>query len=228
MLVAEGAQPAHELRVGGDEPALALLRLEHDRGHRLRRDVLSQHPLELRERLGGARAAVGVRERRPVDLGGERAHAGLVRMGLRGHGHRQQRPAVEAALERDHRRPARVQASELDGVLDGLGAGVEERGARVTGDRHERREPLRQLDEAAVRDDREVGVEEPGNLFLDRLDDPRVAVTDVDHADPAREVDEDVPVHVRDRRPLRTSREHRQVDEQRMRHRVPLTLEQLT
>ena len=34
---------------------------------------------------------------------------------------------MEPALEADDRRPLRVAARELDGVLDGLGAGVEER-----------------------------------------------------------------------------------------------------
>ena len=69
-------------------------------------------------------AAVGVRERRAVDLGRERPEPGLVRMRLGRHRHRQQRAAVEAALERDHGGAARVQPRDLDGVLDGLGAGL--------------------------------------------------------------------------------------------------------
>src|SRR3546814_2375673 len=64
--------------------------------------------------------------------------------------------------------------------------------------------------------DGEVGVEEALRLLHDRLDDARVGVTDVDDADPAREVDEHVAVDVRDRRILRARGEDRQVDEQRL------------
>ena len=66
-----------------------------------------------------------------------------------------------------------------------------------------------------VRDDREVRVEEPRGLLGDRLDDPRVGVAGVDHADAAGEVDEDVAVDVRDRRVLGALGEDRQVDDQR-------------
>ena len=43
----------------------------------------------------------------------------------------------------------------------------------------ERAEPLGELDVRLVRDDREVRVEEPRRLLLDRLDDARVRVADV-------------------------------------------------
>ena len=59
-------------------------------------------------------------------------------------------------------------------------------------DRRERSEPLCELDVPRVGDDREVGVDEPRRLLLDRLDDAWMAVADVAHADAAREVDEDV------------------------------------
>ena len=97
---------------------------------------------------------------------------------------------MEPAFEADHRRPARVAARELDGVLDGLGAGVEERGLRRAGERSDRRQPLGVLDVDLVRDDREVGVEEARGLLLHRRDDARVRVADVEAADAAREVDE--------------------------------------
>ena len=134
---------------------------------------------------------------------------------------------MERAVERDHRLPLRVQARELDRVLHRLGAGVEERAARLAADGDERAEPLRELDVALVRDDCEVGVEEAVDLLGDRLDDARVVVADVRDADPADEVDERVAVDVRDRRAARAVGDDRLVDDERTRHRVPLPLEDL-
>ena len=220
-------RPFDERRGRGEEAALALLRLEHDRGDVLRRDVRREHALERRERGRGVRAAIGVRVRRAVDLGRERPEPLLVRVRLRRHRQRHPRAAVERALERDDGLPLRVQARELDGVLDRLGAGVEERGARLAADRRERAEPLGELDVALVRDDREVGVQEALGLLGDRLDDARVVVADVRHADAADEVDERVAVDVGDRRPARPIGDDRLVDDQRTRDRVPLALEDL-
>ena len=95
-----------------------------------------ERALERRERVLGRDAAVGVRERHAVDLGRERPEARLVGVHLRGEREREQRAAVEGAVEGDHRRAARVGARELDGVLDRLGAGVEERGLDRARDRH--------------------------------------------------------------------------------------------
>jgi hypothetical protein len=61
-------------------------------------------------------------------------------------------------------------------------------------------------------------VEEPRGLLRDRLDDRRMRVAGVDHADTACKVDEHVAVDVGDRRVLRPRRKDRQVDEQRPRH----------
>ncbi len=186
VAVADRPQPLHVRARRGDEPTLAELWLDHDGSHVLRRDVRLEDPLEPLQRLGRARPAVLVRVRRPVDLRRERAHPGLVRMELRRHRHRQERPPVERPLERDHAGPPGVQARELDRVLDRLRAGVEERGARLARDRRERAQALGQLDRGLVRDDREVGVEEAGGLLDDRLDDAGMAVTDVHHTDAHR------------------------------------------
>ena len=199
MLVAEGAKPAHELGRSRQEAALALDRLDHDRRHLLGRDVRHERPLERRQRLGATRAAVVLRERHAIDLGRERPQPGLVGMGLRRERHREERPPVEAALERDHRRPARVAARELDRVLDRLGAGVEERGLRRPGDRNGAHEALRESGVDLVRDDREVGVHEALGLLLHRRDQLRVRMADVETADAAGEVDERVAVDVDER-----------------------------
>ncbi len=211
----------------GQEAALALLRLEHDRRDVIRRHRRHEQALEGTERGGGVRAAIGVRVRRAVDLGREGPEPLLVRMRLRGHGQGHPRPAVECALERDDRLALRVEARELDGVLDRLGAGVEERSTRLPGDRSQRAEPLRELDVALVRDDREVRVEEPVDLLGDRFDDAWIVVTDVRHADASDEVDEGVSVDVGDGRPARAIGDDRLVDDQRAGDSVPLALEDL-
>jgi hypothetical protein len=76
------------------------------------------------ERSRSVRPAVLVRKRHAVDLGREGPETRLVRMGLRGQREREERPPVEAALERDHGRPLRVRAGDPDRVHRRLGAGV--------------------------------------------------------------------------------------------------------
>ena len=137
-------------------------------------------------------------------------------MRLRGEREREERAPVEPALEADHGRPARVAARELDRVLDGLGAGVEERGLRRAGERRDRRQPLGVLDVDLVRDDREVGVEEARGLLLHRRDDARVRVADGEAADAAREVDEAVAVDVGDDRAAAVRDHDRQVEAERV------------
>ena len=162
VLVAGLAQPLGELQRRGNEAAFALNRLEHDRGHVFGGD-------ERRERARRTAARAGYVVGHAVDLGGERAESGLVGVRLRRQGERQVRPAVERALEADHRRAAGVGASELDGVLDRLRAGVEERRLRRARERGEREQALRELGVDLVGDDREVGVREAIELLLRRL-----------------------------------------------------------
>ena len=217
VAVADRADTFDELGRRDDEPAFALHRLEHDRGDALGPDRGRECLLERAERVLGRHAAVGVRERHPVDLGRERAEARLVGVHLRGERQREQRAPVERALERDHRRAARVGARELDGVLDGLGAGVEERGLDRPRDRHALAQALGELRVRLVGDDREIGVGEPVELLVRRRDDIRVAVPDVQAADPAGEVDERVPVDVGQRRAPRGGGHDRERDRERPR-----------
>ena len=113
---------------------------------------------------------------------------------------------MERALERDHRRAAGVGARELDGVLDRLGAGVEERGLDRPRDRRALDQALGERHVRLVGDDREVGVREAVELLVRRRDDVRMAVPDVEAADAAGEVDEGVPVDVGQRRAARRRR----------------------
>ena len=177
---------------------------------------VDERPLERAQRVGRGDPAVLVRERDAVDLGRERAEPGLVRVRLRGEREREERAAVEAALEADHGRAARVAARELDGVLDGLGARVEERGLGRARERRERDEALGVLDVDLVGDDREVGVEEARGLLLHRSDDARMRMADVEAADAAREVDEAVAVDVGDGRAAALGDHDRQVEAERV------------
>ena len=114
--------------------------------------------------------------------------------------------------------PTRVRARELDGVLDGFGAGVEERRLRRAAERREREQPFGELCVDLVGDDRVVGVREPLELLLRRRDDARMRVADVQAADAAGEVDEDVPVDVGDRRATRLGGDDRERQIERRRH----------
>ena len=189
VLVADARSPSTKAaEPGRSRPRRAAARRRSRRRSRARRE--SRTSARARREPSARRAPVRVRVRRAVDLRSERPEPRLVRVRLRRHRQRKQRPAVERPLERDHRLPPGVQARELDRVLDRLGARVEERRARLARDRHERAEPLGELDVQLVRDDREVGVEKALRLLLDRLDDPRMAVADVRDPDAADEVDE--------------------------------------
>ncbi len=175
----------------------------------------------------GVGASIRVGERHAVDLGRERAQARLVRVGLRRQRHRHQRPSVERSVERDHGRTARRRPRDLDGVLDRLGARVEERDPNVATDRREGAEALGELDVHLVGQHREVGVDEAGGLLLDRLNDPGSGMSDVEAAHAAREVDEDVAVHVGHERAGGLRDHDRQVDRERIGDDAALALEDL-
>ena len=140
---------------------------------------------------------------------------------------RQQRAAVESALEADHRRPLRVRARELDRVLNRFGAGVEERSFRRAGDRHSLDETFAERDVRLVGDDREVGVQEFCGLFLNCVDDTRMRVADVEAADASGEVDEGIAVDVCERRALAALDHHRQKDGKRVRDHAVLPFQDL-
>src|SRR5581483_8808729 len=215
VAVADPAQARHELGRRDDEPALSLHGLDDDRRDVLGLDLHDERVLERVERGGRRDPAVLVRERHPVHLGHERAEPLLVRVRLRGEGERQERPAVEGALERDHRLPLRREAGELDRVLDRLRPGVEERRLDRPGDGREPREALGERDVELVGHDGEVGVAEALELLLRRGDDVGMRMADVQAADAAGEVDEGVPVDVGQRRAARGFRHHRERDGER-------------
>ena len=99
-------------------------------------------------------------------------------------------------VEDDDRVAAGVVAGDLDGVLDGLGAGVEERGPLLVVARGQLGELLADLDVLLVGRDHEAGVGEVGDLSLHRLDHPRRGVADRGDGDARAEVDQLVAVDV--------------------------------
>ena len=127
-LVAELAHALEELRRRDHEPALAEHGLDDDGGH-FKGNLREERALKRGQSGHHVRPVMGVRERDAVDLGRERAEAGLVRVRLGGHRHRQHRPAVEGSFEADAGLALRVGAGELDRVPDRLRPRVEERDA---------------------------------------------------------------------------------------------------
>ena len=227
VLVTDPPQSGDELGGRGEEAPLPLLWLEDDRGDVVGRHVGREEPFERRERRLGIGSPVRVRERSPIHLRRERAQSCLVRVRPGRHRQRHPRSAVERSFEGNDALPLRVQPRELDRVLDRLGTRVEERATSLARDRHQLAEALRQLDVAFVGNHGVVGVQEAVDLLADRLDDPRVVVTDVGDADSADEVDERVAVDVGDRGAACSIRDDRLVDDQRAGHRAALALEDL-
>ena len=127
--------------------ALALQRLDQDRGHLGRRHVaLEQHADVVEHRL----ALVRAREQRPVrirvrhvrDARHRRREALLLRVLARRERQRAHRAAVEAAEEADEARPAGDVARQLERAFDRLGAGLAEEAHHRLAHRRELGEPL--------------------------------------------------------------------------------------
>ena len=122
--------------------------------------------------LPAAWPAQRVRHRHPVDLVGERAEPVLVRHVLGGQRHREVGAAVVGVVEDDDGLPAGGVPGDLDRVLHGLGAGVEQRRALVVRAGRQPAEFLADLDVALVRRDHEAGMGEPRHLLGDPRDLP--------------------------------------------------------
>ncbi len=196
VLVAQGAEGAHE--IGGHlvEAALALHRLEDDGRDLARVDVGLEQAADRIERILRADAVQRDRCRHVIDAARERTEAGLVRHHLAGERHAHEGAAVEGARQRDHAGAAGMGARDLDGVLHGFGTGGEE--CRLLGMRagRERVQALGQFDVRGVRHDLEGGVGEALELLAHGLHQARMAVAGVDHGDAGREVDVALAFHV--------------------------------
>ena len=103
-----------------------------------------------------------------------------------------------AVVERDDGLPAGELAGDLDRVLDGLGAGVEQRALLLVVAGRDAVERLGDGDVRLVRRDHEARVGELGDLRLHGRDDAGVRVADGRDGDAGAEVDERVAVGIDD------------------------------
>ena len=198
--LSEGLDPG---KGGGEEAAFSLEGLQNEGGHLVGGGALLKDILEALE-AGGEnfllRQTVGttvkVGELGPVNPGGQRPQTGGIGF-LGGQGHGEQGAAVESPGEGDEIGPPGVGPGDLDSVLIGFGAGV--------GEEHFLGRPphwgqlgqlFRQGHVALVGDDVEHAVKVLFRLGLDRVDDLRVGVADVQHADAADPVQKAVAVQV--------------------------------
>jgi hypothetical protein len=211
VLLRPGGERGQEPRRRYDEAALALDRLDDQAGEVLGADLLVEHVDRAgRGLLAGQPVTQRVRHRRAVDLAGERAEAVLVRHVLRGHRHRQVGAAVVRVVEDRHRVASGGHARDLHGVLDGLGARVEQGALLRVVAGGELGERGAHVHVAVVRRDHEAGVGERLDLRGDVPDHRRCRVADRGHGDAGPEVDQRVPVHVDEDAAPGRDHEHRQ------------------
>jgi hypothetical protein len=187
---------AADLRHGGepsrrrhDEAALALHRLHDQGGHRFSRHYALESIFKVRG---------GLAIRHAVNVARERLEAGLVRMCLAGQRERQQGAPVESVFETDHRRAPRVGARDLDGILHGFGAAVQQQGllGRAAG-----RLGVQLFGEphvAFVGRHHKAGMQETVRLRVQRGDHARLAMAGIEAADTAGEIQVSIAVHVFD------------------------------
>ncbi len=184
-----------------DEATLALNRFDDHRRHLVLAHLHVHQRFELSERLvrdvlGIARPAVGVGHRHAVDVGREGPEPMLVGHVFGGERHGQVGAAVVGVVEAHHGGASGGHARDLDGVLDRLGARVEQ--GRLLGviARGEFGELFGHLDVALVRGDHEAGVGELLHCLVHASHDSRRSVADRCHGDARAEVDQVVAVGV--------------------------------
>src|SRR5207302_3950305 len=198
-LPAVGGDPLNERGRRHHEAALALDRFQDRRGQAVRADLLDQAPERLqagghRFRLRREARAVEVGEGAPVDVRRQRSEVAIARP--TGEGEREQRPAVEGILERDHAGPAGGVAGDLHRLLDGLGARVDEHHLLGDAARRDRAEALGEADVGLVREHVEGRVEHALRLRPDGRHHFGVVGARVESADAAREIDVAVAIDV--------------------------------
>src|ERR1019366_3746616 len=133
VLVAKIDEKFEIVRRRSDESAFAQDRFGNDRRYLLVGDDALESIFEMARAVKIARgifqivrAAITVGERNAIDLAGERRESGLVRMRLAGESERHHGAAVEGVFEGDDCGALGVGASDLDSVLDGFSAAVDE------------------------------------------------------------------------------------------------------
>jgi hypothetical protein len=110
---------------------------------------------------------------------------------------------MKTAGESDHCGTLGMVARDLDGVLDGLGAGTQKQGflGEVAG--HQRIQPLGEVHIGLVGSNVETGVRKRQRLLRHGFHDPRMAMAGVEHGNARREIDVAPAVDIPELRILR-------------------------
>ena len=123
-------------------------------------------------------------------------------MRFAGHGHRHVRAAVERIFKGNDGRALGISAGDLDSVLGGLSAGVDEQRFLSKISRRERVEPFADGHVAFVRQHIEAGVQELVELATNGFDDAGRAMACIEAADASGEVDEAIAIDIFYDRPV--------------------------
>jgi hypothetical protein len=110
---------------------------------------------------------------------------------------------VEGVLKTDHGGPFGVAARNLDSILDCFSAAVHKEGFLRERSGGQLVQLFSQFNETLVGDYLKAGMQKMVGLTLNSFNHEGCAVTRVDDSDTAREIYEDISVHVFEQRPLR-------------------------
>ena len=195
ILIAEGAKTQKEVARGDEITALALNRLDENRGDRLRRDDVPEEILYIVQAVfcsGLLVKALGTEIFAGICREIDAAHMRLVEFPIFGIRSRNRGgadcAAVEGAFERDDRRPLGVCLRELDRPVRRLRAAVrKEDRAKLPG--HDPGEASGEMQCRLIVHQIERRGDERLRLLLYRLDDPRVAVAERVDRDPLNKVE---------------------------------------
>ena len=198
-----------ELRRCGNESALALHRLNHNRGNCARINLcdkrvfqLPHAPLNVLLLSRSRRTAIHVRERQAVDFRRKRTKPLLKQRVLAGHGHGHVGAPVIRALEHDDCLASGIGTGDLHCCLDCLRAAVEQCRFLLKVARCDRVEQLCQVNQRLVAGHNCAHVNQFCCLCLYCGDHFRVVVTDCQHPNAPGEVEQGVAVNVGDCRAL--------------------------
>src|ERR1700675_3573816 len=203
VLVADPAQALQEAVLRDDIAALALDRLDDDRG-----DLIGRGELVEQDLVEPAQV-VDAPIRRMEDARQEGSEASVV-LGLRGR--ERNRPVgapMERAEERDHVRPLRGESSQLDRGLDNFRPGIAEIHAFAPGYWRNSGKLSAYFWVNRLIEVRGAEMDQLGGLLADRRDDLRMGVTGRGDRDPGGEVEEQVAVDVLDRQAVPPDRNDR-------------------
>ncbi|MNG90181.1 hypothetical protein D3C79_490690 [compost metagenome] len=201
-LVAEAAQGLGEVGVQGQEAAFTLNGFKDERRHVFHRQLDAEQAVHGLERLLAGHAGVGTGVGQVIDRPRQVTDTLLVRGDLAVEVQGGQGTAMESTVEGDDRAFAGGAAGHFKGVFRRFRAAVGEHAGQRVAHRHELAEALHQLQVRTMGRSVECVVGQARGLGLDRFDHGRVAVTQVEYADAADEVDVTLAVGVPDLRIL--------------------------